>query len=1214
MGTMPHVKSCRPQAGVIGWPFGASRPTDPGSMEPRFVHLHLHTEYSLVDSTLRIDSVVRRCAALGMPALALTDQSNLFALVKFYRAAEKAGVKPIIGCDLWLADDSLKQAARLVVLCQDRDGYRNLSRLVSRAYLEGHRGERVLVQREWLLDAGSGLIVLAGRESDIGQCLLEGRDEEAGARLAGWQHAFGDRFYLELTRCGRAGEAQFESGALFLAQTLDCPVVASNDVRFLDAEGFDAHETRVCIATSRVLADPRRPRDYSAAQYFKSPEEMAELFADLPGALENSVEIARRCNLELHFGTYHLPVFPVPQGHDLDSWIRDEARKGLTERLAPYKALAEAERERYATRLETELDVICRMQFPGYFLIVADFINWAKRNDIPVGPGRGSGAGSLVAWALHITDLDPLPYGLLFERFLNPERVSMPDFDIDFCMDKRDRVIEYVADKYGRDHVSQIITYGTMAAKGAVRDCGRVLGMSYSFVDGIAKLIPHVLGIGLDDVLGRSAKAKETPDLVSQELLRRYAEEDEVRDLIDLALQVEDLVRNPGKHAGGVVIAPEPLTEFSPLYAEAPNKLDAARSIVTQFDKDDVEAVGLVKFDFLGLRTLTIIDWAVKAINRRLATTPSDGDTPPRLLDIATIPLKDRAVYELFSRARTVAVFQFESSGMQRLLKDARPDCFEDLIALVSLFRPGPMELIPSFCKRKHGEERIEYADPRVEPVLRETYGIMVYQEQVMQMAQIIGGYSLGGADLLRRAMGKKKAEEMARHRAIFREGAAHNGLNEFQADAIFDQMEKFAGYGFNKSHAAAYALVSYQTAWLKVHHPAEFMAAVLSSDMDDTTKVVAFLDECRSMRLSVLPPHVNASTHHFEAVDAATLRYGLGAIKGVGEGVCLEIALLRERDGVYTDLFDFCRRLGPRVNRRVHETLIDAGALDGLGANRATMKANLPDILRASEQIARDAAAGQVDLFGNASASTTPILPTIEALPDLPLMVRLEAERATLGHYLSGHPIDPLREFVTGLVTCNLDGIDAAFEQRRFQRGNDALVLLAGQIAAFNRRNEDRAFLSLDDGFGRIEAVAYSDALNEYGALFAAGAFVLLEGHLHEDRFNGGTALRLRRAWELGDYCIQHAQRLRLTVDTTIPGIGNALMETIGPYRNGNTALVIEILTATARGVLDTGEALRLRAEPALVHALRAIAGVSAVALKLGRPNGGAQTRDTRH
>ncbi|MBS0284076.1 MAG: DNA polymerase III subunit alpha, partial [Proteobacteria bacterium] len=822
---------------------------------------------------------------------------------------------------------------------------------------------------------------------------------------------FDDRLYLEFVRCGHADEANFIPAALQLAQDADCPVVATNDVRFGVREDYEAHEARVCIHQGRLLNDPKRPRDYTPEQYLKSAEEMQDLFADIPEALENSVEIAQRCNLEMKFGEYFLPAFPVPAQQTEDSFIRSQAQAGLETRLSKHGLAAGFTREDYASRLERELDTIVKMGFAGYFLIVADFIGWAKQHDIPVGPGRGSGAGSVVAWSLGITDLDPLRYGLLFERFLNPERVSMPDFDVDFCMDRRDEVIDYVAHKYGREKVSQIITYGTMAAKAVLRDAGRVLGMGYGQVDQIAKLIPlkPTDPLSLDDALGSSERSRRETDRIVPEFKSRYESEDEVRELVDLARRIEDLVRNAGKHAGGVVIAPSALTDFAPLYSEG-----GGDSVVTQFDKDDVESVGLVKFDFLGLRTLTIIDWAVKAINKRLAETPPPsgpaGHLPPQAgegksLDITTIPLDDARVFALFQNARTVAVFQFEGNGMQRMLVKAKPDRFDDLMALTSLFRPGPMEQIDSFCRRKNGEERIDYADPRVESVLRETYGIMVYQEQVMQMAQIVGGYSLGGADLLRRAMGKKIAAEMAKHRVVFGEGAAKNGVSGDKADAIFDLMEKFAGYGFNKSHAAAYALVSYQTAWLKVHYPAQFMAAVLSSDMDNTDKVVTFLTEARALGLTVLPPDVNASAYMFESTDSATIRYGLGAVKGVGRNAVDNLVQARAQGGAFSDLSDFCQRVdSQKVNKRVLEALILSGAMDALGANRASLMAQLPECLRAAEQAARDAAAGQNDMFGAASATPAPRL-QLASVPEWPPEQRLAGERDTLGHYLSGRP-----------------------------------------------------------------------------------------------------------------------------------------------------------------------------------------------------------------
>ncbi|HET6586225.1 MAG TPA: DNA polymerase III subunit alpha, partial [Oleiagrimonas sp.] len=711
-------------------------------MPARFVHLHVHSEFSLVDSTMRIKPLVGGCVQNDMPAVALTDENNLFALVKFYQAASAAGVKPIAGCDLWVVSPDDPRPWRLTLLCQNRDGYLNLSRLVSRAWREGQHGGHALVEGAWLTpDATAGLIALCGFRSQAGRTAQSHDMSNAAQQLAPLASLFPARLYLELTRTNRDGEEAWNQMALMLGESLDLPLVASNDVCFPRREDFEAHEARVCIHQGRVLADPKRPRDYSPEQYLKSPEEMAELFSDLPEVLENTVELAQRCNLEMEFGTYYLPQFPVPEGHDLDSYIRERAVKGLAERLAQNPLAPGHDREDYDQRLEHELGTIIQMGFPGYFLIVSDFISWAKEHDIPVGPGRGSGAGSLVAWALKITDLDPLRFELLFERFLNPERVSMPDFDIDFCMDKRDQVIDYVARKYGRDHVSQIITYGSMAAKAVLRDCGRVLGMPYGQVDRIAKLIPaRPLDLTLEDALGRSKKSQEDKERIVKEFCELYDTDDEARPLIDLALKLEGLTRNAGKHAGGVVIAPSPLTDFSPLYCEP-----GGEGVVTQFDKNDVETVGLVKFDFLGLRTLTIIDWAVKAINARRA------DTGGEALDIAKIPLDDQKVYDLLKQAKTVAVFQLESGGMQRMIKDAKPDRFEDIIALVSLYRPGPMDLIPSFIRRKHGVEDVTYPDPRVEPVLKETYGIMVYQEQVMQMAQIVGGYTLGGADLLRR-------------------------------------------------------------------------------------------------------------------------------------------------------------------------------------------------------------------------------------------------------------------------------------------------------------------------------------------------------------------------------------------------------------------------------------------------------------------------------
>jgi DNA polymerase-3 subunit alpha len=1175
-------------------------------MTIRYTHLHLHSEYSLVDSTIRIKALVEACVRAEMPAVALTDDSNMFALVKFYKACSAAGIKPICGCDLRISALDDPRPWRLTLLCQNRGGYLNLSRLVSRAWRDGQHGGHALVDAGWL-DANTtdGLIALIGRDSEIGRVAMNQGNDAALTKLRPLARLFPERLYLELTRCGREGEENWNASALMLAAELSLPVVASNDVRFLKQEDFEAHEARVCINQGRVLADPKRPRDYSDQQYLKTPEDMAALFADLPEALENSVELAKRCNLELEFGKYYLPDFPVPPGHDLASYIRELSRAGLKERLEAAPLAAGRTLDDYQARLERELDVIIEMGFPGYFLIVADFINWGKQNGIPVGPGRGSGAGSLVAWVLKITDLDPLQFNLLFERFLNPERVSMPDFDIDFCMDRRDEVIDYVSRKYGRDRVSQIITYGSMAAKAVLRDSGRVLSMGYGQVDKLAKMVPpRPLDLTLSDALGRSEKSKKEGDRVVKEFCEAYEQDEDARALIDLALKLENITRNAGKHAGGVVIAPTALTDFAPLYCEP-----GGAGVVTQYDKDDVEAVGLVKFDFLGLRTLTIIDWAVKAINVRRAIT---GETP---LDIAKLPLDDARTYaEVFAKAKTVAIFQFESSGMQRMLKDAKPDRFEDIIALGALYRPGPMDLIPSFVARKHGRESVEYPDPRVEPVLQETYGIMVYQEQVMQMAQIVGGYTLGGADLLRRAMGKKDVKKMAEERAKFREGAAKDGLAASKADDIFDLMEKFAGYGFNKSHAAAYALVSYQTAWLKAHYPAEFMAATISSDMDNTDKAVTFLDESRAIGIIVQPPDINASQYMFVAVDAKKIQYGLGAIKGVGQGACEAIVTERVH-GPYTDLADFCRRVDPtKLNRRVLEALVLSGALDALAPTRASLMLQLPDAIKAAEQHLRDKQSGQNDMFGAAMGAMTPVvhidLPTA---PEWPLEQVLQGERDTLGHYLSGHPTDPWKEELAQLSTCPLGEIVDRYQPpkprksenddgNRFRRGPDTPWTIAGMVTAVRKRGDSDAFVRLEDGSGSIEVSFFGELYQQVAPLLTRDQMLIVEGGLRIDDFSGGGfQVRARSASSLTDACRKHARLLQLKLNGIEPGFVAQLQQALVGYRGGRATVTLHgYHNQNAQADLELGEAWRVDAIPDLLRAVRALPGVQAARLRI--------------
>ncbi|HNL40650.1 MAG TPA: DNA polymerase III subunit alpha, partial [Ottowia sp.] len=822
-----------------------------------FVHLRLHTEFSVVDGTTRLDDIVQAAADDAQPALAITDLGNLFGAIKFYKAARGAGVKPIIGAEVLLEGQGSDPEAptRVLLLVTSGQGYLNLSELLARAWTQGVVKGQAVVRWAWLGELADGLILLSGAQAGpVGQALAQGGVEQARALALQLAELFPHRFYLELQRAGRADDEAHVAAAVQLAARLKLPVVATHPVQFARADDYEAHEARVCIAEGEILGNPRRVRRFTPEQYFKSTAEMQQLFADLPAALSNAAEIARRCNLTLALGKPRLPDFPVPQGHTVETYFRQTSTDGLEQRLAhlyPDPSQRDAERPRYLQRLEFEIDTILKMGFPGYFLIVGDFINWAKNHGCPVGPGRGSGAGSLVAYALKITDLDPLQYKLLFERFLNPERVSMPDFDIDFCQANRDRVIDYVKDKYGRDAVSQIATFGTMAARAAIRDVGRVLDMSYTFCDGISKLIPNKPGqhITIDGAMK-----------VEPLLAERYRKEDEVRTLIELAQKLEGMTRNVGMHAGGVLIAPGKLTDFCPLYQQP-----GSEAAVSQYDKDDVEAVGLVKFDFLGLATLTILEIAKELIVER--------HPGQQHFAYENLPLDDAPTYQLFAQGRTEAVFQFESRGMQGMLRDARPTRLEDLIALNALYRPGPMDLIPSFVARKHGREEVVYPHPLVADMLSETYGIMVYQEQVMQTAQILGGYSLGGADLLRRAMGKKKPEEMAQHRQIFREGAARNGISEGKADEIFDLMEKFAGYGFNKSHAAAYSLLAYHTAWLKVHYTAEFYCANMTVEMDNTDKLKVLYEDAQREGMRFESPDINRGGYRFEPVSNTLIR-----------------------------------------------------------------------------------------------------------------------------------------------------------------------------------------------------------------------------------------------------------------------------------------------------------------------------------------------------
>ena len=1116
----------------------------------------MHSEYSVSDGIVRLEDAVQRAAADGMPALALTDLANLFGLVKFYGAARAAGVKPVVGADCWIQNPADRdKPSRLLLLCASRPGYLRLCDLLSRAWLRNQHRARAEIARGWLEDEGTeGLIALSGASfGEVGQALLTDNAEGAERLARDWSALFPGRYYIELQRAGFPNGDALVSRSVALATRLGLPVVATHPIQFLDPDDFKAHEARVCIAQGYVLADQRRPKLFTAEQHFKRQEDMARLFADIPQALENSVEIGRRCNLEIPLGKSRLPAFPTPAGVSIDDFLRQQAEAGLNQRVGKLGLRAE-DVPRYRERLEFEIRTIIQMGFAGYFLIVADFINWARRNGVPVGPGRGSGAGSLVAYSLGITDLDPLRYDLLFERFLNPERVSMPDFDIDFCQDGRDRVIDYVRRKYGEESVSQIATFGTMAARAVVRDCGRVLDLGYNFCDQIAKLIPVQPGKAITLEM-----AREMEPLLAE----REQKEDEVRELLELGGKLEGLVRNVGMHAGGVLIAPGRLTDFCPLYAA-----EGTTNVISQLDKDDVEAVGLVKFDFLGLTTLTILDWAERYV-RRLGNKD---------FSLEQLPLNDPEAYKLLSAGNTTAVFQLESRGMRDLIKRARPDRFEDVIALVALYRPGPMDLIPEYIERKHGK-RVEYLDPRLVPILGPTYGIMVYQEQVMQIAQVIGGYSLGGADLLRRAMGKKKPEEMAQQREIFVAGAEKNGLSKSKATQLFDLMEKFAGYGFNKSHAAAYALLAYQTAYMKAHHAAAFIAANLAAVMDDTDKVRQFYEDGIANGLAILPPDINASEYRFVPVDLKTVRYGLGAVRGTGESAINAILEARAK-APFTDLFDFCSRVDKRiVNRRVVEALVRAGAFDSLEQNRARLLASVARALEAAEQAERQAA--QVSLFGEADAPRGGAHVYVDA-PAWDMKQKLLEEKTALGFYLSAHlfsvyerelarfPRVPLARLAPGERVW-MAGVVVAARTQMTRRGRMMVVML-------------------DDDTAQVEISVFNELYERHRDKLKEDALLVLSGKVQNDEFSGGLRVMAEDLLDLAALRTRYASLLRLSMNGQADA--TRLKQVLAPYRasgDGSCRVLIQYENDKATCEVALGDAWRVRPDNQLLADLTA-------------------------
>lgn len=1110
-------------------------------MSTQFVHLRVHSDFSMCDGLNKTKPLLNAVADMQMPAVAITDQMNLCGLVKFYTTAHDQGIKPIIGVDLWVRDPhDDAEVHRLVALAMTNQGYKNITELVSKAYLRGEINYRVMIDREWLIEHADGVILLSGaQDGELGHALLKNKQTVVSELVNFYQQYFADRFYLEIMRTGRAHEDAYIQAAVSLAEQHQLPVVATNEVCFIDTEGFAAHEIRVAIHDGFTLDDKRRPQRYSAQQYLRTAEEMAELFSDIPEALVNTVEIAKRCNVTIRLYEYFLPNFPTGDLSTEDFLVK-VSKEGLERRLQklfPTETERQDKRQVYDERLAIELQVINQMGFPGYFLIVMEFIQWSKDNGIPVGPGRGSGAGSLVAYALDITDLDPLEFDLLFERFLNPERVSMPDFDIDFCMDRRDEVIDHVAEMYGRDAVSQIITFGTMAAKAVVRDVGRVLGHPYGFVDRISKLIPSDPGMTL-------AKAYD----VEPRLGELEESDDEVKALMVMARSLEGVTRNAGKHAGGVVISPTTITDFAPLYCD-----EEGKNPVTQFDKNDVETAGLVKFDFLGLRTLTIIQWAIDMV----------AETTGQQIDITTIPLDDQASFKLLQAAQTTAVFQLESRGMKELIKRLQPDCFEDIIALVALFRPGPLQsgMVDNFIDRKHGREAVSYPDANyqhdcLKTILEPTYGIILYQEQVMQIAQEMSGYSLGGADLLRRAMGKKKPEEMEKQREVFRQGAIENNIDPELAMKIFDLVEKFAGYGFNKSHSAAYALVSYQTLWMKTHFPAHFMAAVMSADMDNTDKIVTLVDEALNMDLVVLPPDVNMGQFKFSVNQANQIIYGIGAIKGVGEGPTQAIINAREQKGSFNDLFDFCQRVDlSKINRRVLEKLVLAGAMDNLGPDRATLMATLPDALDAAHQHKQAELAGQADMFGLLNDDDNNHSPQAFAqVPKWSEKVRLEGEKETLGLYLTGHPINQYLPELVHYTDVKLVDIKPT--------GKEQTLAVAGLVidirTMVNKKGRRWAIVTIDDRSARCDIRLFPDTYETYESILQTDTILHIKGPVSYDDFSGSNVMTGREIQPLVDARKRNLQciEIRLPSENLQANFVNALANQLTPYKNGTCRL----------------------------------------------------------
>ena len=1059
-------------------------------MRNNFIHLHLHSEYSISDSLIRINDLIEKVSETNSPSVSITDHNNIFSLVKFYKLAIRNGVKPIIGIEVDMIDSTdISKLSRVVLLCKNMVGFNNLSNLITDSYVNLNESNKFLVSKEELAKRSDGLIALSGGiYGDLANSIRTGDDDLINSSIKYWKKNFPESFYIEITRTGKDFEDEYISYAIDISEKHNIPIVASNDVRFINKKDYQAHEVRVCINDGSYLKDEKRKSEYNENQYLKSSEEMQELFSDIPSAVENSCEIAKRCNVQLSLGDIAMPIFPLENSQNEDEYFESLVKLSLNKKITDKDI---KNKEPYLNRIKTELGVIVEMGYSGYFLIVSDFVTWAKKNNIPVGPGRGSGAGSLVAYVLNITDIDPIKYDLLFERFLNPERISLPDFDIDFCMEKRDSVIEYVATKYGRDKVSQIITYGTMAAKAVVRDVGRVLQYPYPFVDQIAKLIPFEIGITLD-------KALE-----DQELKKLYNSDEQVKEIIDMALILEGLPRNAGTHAGGIVISPKKLINYTPLYRDT-----FSSSLLTQLDKDDVEEIGLIKFDFLGLRTLTVIENTLKIINR-------DKNLEEQFL-LDNIPLDDDKTFSLLRKQNTNGVFQLESRGLKDIIKRLKPDKFDDLVALVALYRPGPLQsgMVDDFIDRKNGAN-VEYLHPLIADVLKPTYGVILYQEQVMKIAQVLAGYSLGAADILRRAMGKKKFDEMKQQREIFVKGAIKNSVEEKKAEYIFDLMEKFAGYGFNKSHSVAYALIAYQTAYLKSHFKEPFIAAVLSSDMDNTDKVVRFVKECEYMSINLIPPNINLSNYIFSVTKNNDVIYGLGAIKGVGKAIIEIIITERNKNGEFSNLDNLLRRCGTnKINKRVIEALIKSGSFDVFGETRSSLISKYPESMKMADQNSKNISQGQIDIFGFSEEG--PKNNRLDQIEEWSPIKKLSYERDVLGFYLTGHPITEYENEIKDIVSNNIYSLKNSYK-KNFSRGTSYKI--AGVINSIKIRTtstkDKLAQINLGDTTDNIDVIANYSLLNES---IKRDDIVIIEGTLRLDDYTNRLNFRAKSINSLED------------------------------------------------------------------------------------------------